>query len=106
MNKKFENFVNISIIISILYLFQPMVELIIEKIGRILIIITQKTFKILLYMYLILINSIWIYLFYVICNDSYKKYIELEYNISLEHIMNITNTHFENIFVNSLTKPN
>ena len=106
MNKKFENFVNISIIISILYLFQPMVELIIEKIGRILIIITQKTFKILLYMYLILINSIWIYLFYVICNDSYKKYIELEYNINLEHIMNITNTHFENIFVNSLTKPN
>lgn len=98
MNEKVENFLNISIIVSILILFFPFIEYLIEKIGSVIIYITKNTVKTALYVYFAMINLVWIYLFCVIFNDSRNKYIELDYSINVEQIKNITRTHFQDIF--------
>ena len=97
----FNVFVNISILTSVLLIFLPLIDRIVDLVGFLFIWIFKKIYRITLLGYMSIITFVWIALILGILNNILNKSIEHNFNFNSINLSNSTYEVVEQIFNHS-----
>jgi hypothetical protein len=98
----FENFINISIIVSLLFTLLPIIEFCIDVIADVVVWLFKKILKISLTAYMLLVGIAWLYLIYMTLTDVLTISLNNGFDLRSVNTSNISHSVIERIFNQSI----